>query len=83
MPGFDSDWINTVARLNFEKRYDRSLEIIRAQVAAGSHAAKVHLAMLHREAGLTIEQAGQIIGEVEASMDPSDWETHWGSLSRL
>ena len=69
-------WRRQVAELRSEGRKIDALALVREEVSKGNLAARVLLATMRNEAGLSRDEAERMIDHVEANMDPNDVEAH-------
>ena len=69
-------WRLGVAELRLAKRNAEALALIREEVSRGNMAARVLLAGMRDQAGLSHEEVDRLIDNVEANMDPTDVEAH-------
>jgi TPR repeat protein len=69
-------WRLEVAEHRVAKRNAEALALIRQAIAEGDTSARVMLARMGEDAGLSRPEADQILADVESSMDPNDIETH-------
>jgi len=69
-------WRLQVAELRLAGRKEEALALVRGAVSAGSMAARVVLATMGDQAGLSRSEVDQMIVDVESNMDPQDIETH-------
>ena len=69
-------WRLRVAELRLAKRNAEALALIREEVSRGNMAARVLLAGMRDQAGLSREEVDRLIDNVEANMDPTDVEAH-------
>ena len=70
-------WREEVLRLKGAKRYDEAAALIRQAIEAGNMAARVMLAKMYDEVGMSRSEANQLIDYVETHMDPTDAEAHY------
>jgi TPR repeat protein len=69
-------WRLQVAELRVAKRNEEALVLIRQAIAEGDMSARVMLAKMGDDAGLSRSEVHQLIVDVESSMDLKDIETH-------
>jgi TPR repeat protein len=69
-------WRLEVAEHRVAGRNAEALVLIRQAIAEGDMAARVMLAKMGDDAGLSRPEVDQLIEEVEANMDPRDFEAH-------
>jgi TPR repeat protein len=72
----EEGWRLHVAELRVAKRNEEALVLIRQAIAEGDMSARVMLAKMGDEAGLSRMEVDALILDVEATMDPQDIETH-------
>ena len=72
----EEGWRLQVAELRLAGRKGKALALVRGAVSAGSMAARVVLATMGDQAGLSRSEVDQMIADVESNMDPQDIETH-------
>lgn len=72
----EDGWRLQVAELRLAKRNEEALVLIRQAIAEGDMSARVMLARMGDEAGLSRAEVDALIFDVEATMDPEDVETH-------
>ena len=69
-------WRLEVAEHRVAKRNAEALVLIRQAISEGDMSARVMLARMGEDAGLSRTEVNQILTDVESSMDPQDIETH-------
>ena len=69
-------WRLEVAELMLAERNAEALALIRQAIDQGDMSARVMLATMGTDAGLSRAEVDQIIAEVESEMDPNDVEAH-------
>jgi hypothetical protein len=69
-------WRLEVAELRLAKRNEEALVLIRQAIAEGDMSARVMLAKMGDDAGLTRPEVDALIDEVQSNMNPEDVETH-------
>jgi TPR repeat protein len=69
-------WRLEVAEYRVAKRNAEALALIRQAIDEGDMSARVMLALMGEDAGLSRTEVNQIIADVESNMDPQDMETH-------
>jgi TPR repeat protein len=69
-------WRLEVAELRAEKRHAEALALIRQAIDEGDMSARVMLARMGDEAGLSRSEVDQLIDYVESKMDQQDVEAH-------
>lgn len=69
-------WRIEVAELRLAKRNAEALALIRQAIDKGDMSARVMLAKMGDEAGLSRSDVDQLIDDVEANMDPHDIDAH-------
>jgi TPR repeat protein len=69
-------WRLQAAELGLAKRYAEALALVRQAIAEGDMSARVMLAKMGDEAGLSRPEVDALIDDIESSMDPWDIETH-------
>ena len=72
----EEGWRLWVAELRLAKRNEEALVLIRQAIAEGDMSARVMLAKMGDEAGLSRADVDALILDVETTMDPRDVETH-------
>ena len=72
----EDGWRLQVTELKIAKRNAEALALIRQAIAEGDVSARVMLARMGDEAGLSRPEVHALIDDVESSMDPADIETH-------
>ena len=72
----EEGWRLEVAEHRFAKRNAEALALIRQAIEEGDMSARVMLARMGEDAGLSRAEANQTLADVESSMDPQDIETH-------
>ena len=70
------DWRLEVAELRMANRHAEALVLVRQAIAEGDMSARVILARMGDEAGLSRSEVDQLIDDVESNMDQQDIETH-------
>ena len=71
----EEGWRLQVAELRLARRNEEALVLIRQAMAEGDMSARVMLAKMGDDAGLSRPEVDAIIDEVEANLDPEDIET--------
>jgi TPR repeat protein len=69
-------WCLQVAELKLAKRNAEVLALIRQAIDEGDMSARVMLALMGDDAGLSRSEVHQLLVDVEANMDPTDIEAH-------
>jgi TPR repeat protein len=69
-------WRLEVAEHRVAKRHAEALVLIRQAIDEGDMSARVMLAKMGDDAGLSRPEVDQLIDDVESNMDPRDIETH-------
>jgi TPR repeat protein len=69
-------WRLEVAEHRVAKRNAEALALIRQAIDEGDMFARVMLAIMGEDAGLSRAEVNQLIADVESSMDPRDIQTH-------
>jgi TPR repeat protein len=72
----EEGWRLQVAELRVAKRNEEALVLIRQAIAEGDMSARVMLAKMGDEAGLSRAEVDALIDDIESTMDPQDIETH-------
>ena len=72
----EEGWRLRVAELRVAKRNEEALVLIRQAIAEGDMSARVMLAKMGDEAGLSRSEVHELMVDVESNMDPKDIETH-------
>jgi len=72
----EEGWRLRVAELRVAKRNEEALVLIRRAIAEGDMSARVMLAKMGDEAGLSRAEVDALIDDIESTMDPQDIETH-------
>ncbi|MEH2625386.1 TPR repeat protein [Bradyrhizobium sp. AZCC 1719] len=72
----EEGWRLQVAELRLAKRNEEARVLIRQAIAEGDMSARVMLAKMGDEAGLSRSEVDALIVDIESSMDPQDIETH-------
>jgi TPR repeat protein len=72
----EEGWRLEVAELRIAERDEEALVLIRQAIAEGDMSARVMLAKMGGQAGLSRAEVDALISEIEATMDPEDVETH-------
>ena len=71
----EEGWRLEVAELRVAKRNEEALVLIRRAIAEGDVSARVMLAKMGDEAGLSRAEVDALIDNIESTMDPQDIET--------
>jgi len=72
----EEGWRLRVAELRVVKQNEEALVLIRKAIAEGDMSARVMLAKMGDEAGLSRSEVHELMVDVESNMDPKDIETH-------
>jgi len=72
----EEGWRLEVAELRVARRNEEALVLIRRAIAEGDMSARVMLAKMGDEAGLSRAEVDALIDDIESTMDPQDIETH-------
>ena len=72
----EEGWRLQVAELRVAKRNEEALVLIQRAIAEGDMSARVMLAKMGDEAGLSRAKVDALIDDIESTMDPRDIETH-------
>ncbi len=72
----EEGWRLKVAELRVARRNEEALVLIRRAIAEGDMSARVMLAKMGDEAGLSRAEVDALIDDIESTMDPQDIETH-------
>ena len=72
----EEGWRLRITELRVAKRNEEALVLIRQAIAEGDMSARVTLAKMGDEAGLSRAEVDALILDVETTMDPRDVETH-------
>jgi TPR repeat protein len=72
----EEGWRLQIAELRVAKRNEEALVLIRQAIAEGDMSARVMLAKMGDEAGLSRSEVHELMLDVESKMDPKDIETH-------
>ena len=71
----EEGWRLEVAELRVDRRNEEALVLIRRAIAEGDVSARVMLAKMGDEAGLSRAEVDALIDNIESTMDPQDIET--------
>lgn len=71
------DWYREVIELIHANQTQQAVALLRKLELEGSLAAKVRLAIIGEEAGISREEANRIVDEAELAADASDATVHW------
>ena len=69
-------WRLEIAELLVAKRREEALVLVRQAIEEGIMSARVVLAMMGDDAGLSRDEVDRLIDDVEATMASADFETH-------
>jgi TPR repeat protein len=72
----EEGWRLQVAELRVAKRTEDALVLIQQAIAEGDMSARVMLAKMGDEVGLSRAEVDALIDDIESTMDPQDIETH-------